>query len=1100
MEARSRGYYRYPVVDGGRVVFVSEDDLWEVPLEGGRARRLTSGRGRVRHPRISPDGSTIAFTGTEEGATEVFVMAADGGPAEQLTFNGTSLAVVGWSREGDEILFRSTFREPFSRPPVLYSIPRTGGEVRKLDIGKAHAIDFQAGGDGVVIGRHTDDLARWKRYRGGTAGALWVDPEGDGDWQPLLGGEQAGQVCPIWIDDRVYFISDHDGYGNVYSARPDGSELRRHTDHTGCYARFLESDGSQLVYACGGDLYRLASGADRSERIEIEYRSPKTHLNRKFVDASTYLEDYTLHPKGHSLAITARGKLFNFGNWEGAVRQNGVDHGVRYRLPRYLDDERLLAISDESGEERFEIHATDGSEEGEPVEIEGVDLGRPLDVAVSPEGDAVAFTTHRYEVVHLDLETGDANRLDRSDDMPISGIDWSPDGRWLAYNLPLSRRTAQIKIADVESGETHEVTEGRYRDEQPVFDPNGRYLYFLSARKFTPVYDQVFFELSFPRTMKPCAVTLSEDEDSPFFEEPRPLEGTGAGPALGRGVDDEETDEAAGGEEADGDDEDDENGEDDERVEIDFDAIGSRVETFPVEVADYSGLTATENRVFWISHPIEGSLELDFDAAEAKGTLEYFSLKKQQEETFAKKVDSVGIGPDMKTMVLKSRGRLRVVDATGRGPANSNKGGERPSRESGWIELGRVPVSVEPREEWRQMLHEAWRLMRDNFWDEEMVGVDWETVWERYSPLLDRVATRAEFSDVVWTMQGELGTSHAYEMGGDYEHPPQYRPGFLGVDCHWDEDRGGYVIDHVVRGEAWEEGASSPFDRPGVGVEEGDAIVAVNGRDLDGGSSLQEALVHRAGEPVDVTVADPDGETDTHTVELLRSEFSARYREWVRKNREKVHEATDGEIGYVHIPDMGPNGFSEFHRAFVSEQERTGLIVDVRNNGGGHVSQLILEKLARERLAYDVTRWNAEPLPYPSGAMLGPMVALTNEYAGSDGDIFSHAFKLMDLGPLMGKRTWGGVVGIWPRHKLVDGSIVTQPEFASWFQDVGFELENHGTEPDVVVEDPPESQTGEDDEQLEAAIREARERLEDEQPRVPDFGPRPDLSPPESLD
>ncbi|MFB6371828.1 MAG: S41 family peptidase, partial [Bradymonadaceae bacterium] len=933
---------------------------------------------------------------------------------------------------------------------------------------------------------------------GGTAGAMWVDADGESDWRRLLGDEDAGQVCPVWIDDRIYFISDHEGYGNVYSCGPDGGDLERHTDHTGFYARFLESDGSTLVYSCGGDLYRLDPGTDGAEVIEVDYPSPKTQLNRKFVDASRYLDDYTLHPEGHSLAITSRGKLFNFGHWEGAVRQNGVEQGVRYQMPRYLDDERILALSDESGQQRFEIHPTDGSEAGEPVEVEGHDSGRPLDVAVSPEGDAVALTNHRYEVVHLDLDSGEATQLDRSEEMPIAGLDWSPDGRWVAYSLPLSRRTAQIKVADVQSGESFEVTSGQYRDQQPVFDPQGRYLYFLSARKFTPVYDQVFFELSFPRTMKPCVVTLTDEEDSPFFEEPRPLQGTGGGPSRG---DDSEDEQEDGGDEEENGDSDDDDESSEEGVDIDLAGIGSRVETFPVDVAEYSGLAATEKRVFWITHPVEGSLDLSFEEDQgSKGTLKYFSLKNQDEETFARKIDAAEIGPDDKTMVMKSRGRLRIVNAAGRGPAQNGKSGERPSRESGWIDLGRVPVSVQPRQEWGQMLHEAWRLMRDNFWDEEMVGVDWEAVWERYSPLLDRVATRSEFSDLVWTMQGELGTSHAYEMGGDYEHPPQYRPGFLGIDCHWDEEADGYLIDHIVQGATWEEGASSPLDRPGVDVQEGDAIVAINGRELDGGSSLQESLVHRAGDDVEITVAKSDGETETYTVELLRSEFSVRYREWVDRNRRRVHEATDGEIGYVHIPDMGPRGFSEFHRAFVSEQDRTGLIVDVRYNGGGHVSQLILEKLARQTLGYDVTRWGSEPLPYPKGAMLGPTVALTNEYAGSDGDIFSHVFKLMDLGPLLGKRTWGGVVGIWPRHKLVDGSMVTQPEFASWFSDVGYGLENHGTEPDQVIEDPPESQVGESDEQLEEAIREAKERLEEEQPSVPDFGPKPDMSPPEKLE
>jgi len=1136
------GYYRYPAVEGDRVVFLSEDDFWEVSLEGGRAQRLTSSPGRIWDPRFSTDGSRLAYTGTEEGATEVFVMDADGGPSEQLTYNGESVRVLGWTPEGDRILFRSSFREPFRGAPKLYSVPADGGEVRREELGTVHGISFETDGPGRVLGRHKHDLARWKRYRGGRAGTLWIDPEAEGDWSQLMPDETAGLVRPMWVDGRIYFISDMEGYGNLYSCTPEGDDLERHTDHTKFYARFAETDGETVVYSRGGDLHRIDVGSGESKPIEVEYPSPRTPLNRKFVDASEYLESYRLHPAGHSLAVTTRGKLFNFGNWEGAVRQNGTRQGVRYRMPRYLDEERLLAVSDEGGEPSLEIFPAEGGTEGEAVELDETDWGRPVSLEVSPEEDAVAFANNRHELFHVDIETGAVTQLDRSDEKPISGVEWSPDGRWVAYACPTGPRTSAIRIAEPETGEVHDVTTGKFRDVGPVFDPEGRYLYFRSCREFNPVYDQVFFELSFPRTMKPCVVTLTADEPSPFFEEPRPLQGTSGAPSDGDGGEDadEETDgddegadgpdetvdadadeadagdsdervpegDADGEEDPDG--EDDDEGDEDEPVEIDFEGIQSRIEAFPVREAEYRGMDATEDRVFWTVHRIEGSLGSHWsDDDERGGTLEYFSLDKQEKKTFAEKVESFGIGPDGATMALESRGRLRVVDATGRGPSNSSDGSSRTSRETGWIDSSRISVAVQPRREWEQMLHEAWRLMRDHYWREDMGGVDWEAVWERYSELLDRVATRSEFSDLIWIMQGELGTSHAYEMGGDYEYPPQYRPGYLGVDAFWDGDvsyerggeewSGGYRIDHIVDGASWEDGATSPLRRPGLDIEEGDVIVAVNGERLDGREPLQKSLVHQSGQEVEVGIADGEGEVEHVTVELLDSEREARYREWVQTNRERVHEASDGELGYIHIPDMGPKGYSEFHRAFASEQNRTGLVVDVRYNGGGHVSQLILERLARETIGYDRDRWR-NPSPYPSGSMPGPMVALTNEYAGSDGDIFSHCFKLMELGPVLGKRTWGGVVGIWPRHRLVDGSVTTQPEFASWFEDVGYDLENYGTEPDEVVDNPPGSTVGDRDPQLDAAIDRALQMLEEDPPGRPDLEPDEDLAPPEELD
>jgi tricorn protease len=1115
------GYYRYPTVHDDAVVFVSEDDLWEVPLEGGRVRRLTSVKGEASHPSFSPDGSKIAFTATEEGTPEVFVMKADGSPPEQLTFNGTQSSVVGWMPDGERIVFRSNYREVFPKRTVLYTVPAEGGEVERLPLGQAQWISHESDGEGRVLGRHTDDLARWKRYRGGRAGTIWLDPEGDGDWEQLFDDQDAGLVRPLWVGDRIYLTTDAEGYGNLYSCRPDGSDLERHTDYTGFYTRFARTDGSTIVYTRGGDLHRFDVDAAESHPIDVDYGSSRTQLSRKFVDAQRYLDDYALHPAGHSMAVTTRGKLFNFGLWEGAVRQNGRERGVRYRLPRYLDDERLLTISDEPGDrECFEIHPTSGEEAPERLELDGdgdvfEEVGRPIELELSPNGEEAVFSNHRQELIHLNLETEEVSVLDHSPHRRISGLDWSPDGEYVAYGYYNSWSTSEIRLVEVENGETRAVTTGEYRDVAPVFDPQGRYLYFLSCRMFNPVYDQVFFELSFPHTMKPCVVTLREDEPSPFFEEPRPLEGTGGGPKEGAEVDEEdeaEDVEADGEADADnGESEDDEEEDEPEPLDIDFEGIERRIETFPVEEAEYVGLEATENHVFWTVHSVEGSLGSDWsDTDDDHGTLQRFSLDGGDASPFAHNVSSFRLGPDGRTMIYESGGRLRVVNATARkGPAQRQDGGQEPSRETGWIDLGRIRVSVDPRREWEQMLREAWRLMRDHFWRENMSGVEWEHIWDRYSERLERVSTRHEFSDLIWTMHGELGTSHAYEMGGDYPDKPRYHPGFLGADVTWDEEvewewngdegSGGYRLEHVVRGETWEQGASSPLDRPGLDVEEGDVVVAVNGRELDGGASLQKSLVHRAGEAVEVSIADAEGEVETHTVELLRSEFSARYREWVRQNRERVHEASDGELGYVHIPDMGPRGFSEFHRSFLAERDRTGLVVDVRYNGGGHVSQLILEKLAREQIGYDLQRWG-QPKPYPSGAMRGPLVGLTNEYAGSDGDIFSHAFKLMGLGPLMGKRTWGGIIGIWPRHQLVDGSIVTQPEFASWFEDVGFGLENYGTEPDIVVDDPPGTMEGDADPQLDAAIDKALELLEIQQPEQPDFGPYPDRSPPETLD
>jgi tricorn protease len=478
-----------------------------------------------------------------------------------------------------------------------------------------------------------------------------------------------------------------------------------------------------------------------------------------------------------------------------------------------------------------------------------------------------------------------------------------------------------------------------------------------------------------------------------------------------------------------------------------------------------------------------------------------YNFEDQKEEALYTDVSSFKLSADGRTISYRSGNSLRVVKASDKA-SNENHS---LTRKGGWIDLYRAKVSVLPPAEWRQMYREAWRLQRDQFWTEDMSQVDWVSIYDRYLPLLDRVACRSEFSDMMWEMQGELGTSHAYEFGGDYRPEPRYGQGYLGADFEYYPEADAWQITTIHQGDAWEAQEDSPLHRPGVNIQAGDLLMAINGKRLSRRLSPGMALVNLASEEVSLTVA-PREKTDatgsdtgsprTVIVHTLYSEDPLRYREWVNSNRRLVHEASQGRIGYVHIPDMGAAGFAEFHRGFLPEVKREGLIVDVRFNRGGHVSSLILEKLARRRVAYVAARWMQVPQPYPEYAIAGPMVALTNEYAGSDGDIFSHAFKLMKLGPLVGVRTWGGVVGINPTRFLVDGTAITQPEYAFWFSDVGWQVENYGTDPDIVVDILPQDYAQGRDPQLERAIAEAMHLLEINPPSLPDFSQKPSKAAP----
>lgn len=1068
------GYYRHPTIWGDTVAFVSEDDLWTVGTEGGLARRLTANPGSITFPAFSPDGSLIAFTSRDEGHPEAYVMEAAGGPAERLTFMGAFTYVVGWAPDGNSVIVTTDWRQPFSVDLRLWAVPVDGGPPTQIVPGPARTITFAPEGEGRAISRGAADPARWKRYRGGTAGTIWVDRAGDGKFRHLVRME-SNLAVPMWVGSRIFFISDHEGVGNLYSVTSTGRSLRRHTDLDDFYARFPSSDGRQIAFHAGADLWVHDVVTDESRRLDVRTSGSRPHRNRRYVKADKHFEAYHLHPEGHSVAITARGGAFSMPLWEGAPLRHGEVSSSRYRLTRWLPDgKRLVAVTDETGHESLVIWNADGR--GRPKKV-ATEFGRAVSMLPAPAGeDRVAITNHRYEVVVVDLANAKTTAVERSRFERIQGAAWSPDGRWLAYGLFDGEIRASIRLHDTKTGKTVPVTDGEFLDRFPSFDPEGRYLYFISARTFDPVEDTFYFDRGFPRGMKPYLVTLQADATSPFDpsgREPRP-------PGPSGGDDSQKDDEA------------------DTELKIDIAGIGNRVVEFPVPEGRYRSIAGAKGRVLFSSFPIGGMMGESFPATPnlPQGKLEAYDFSQEKVEPVAEGISSFSVTADGQTAAIRSANKLRIVPSSFKEGNGEKK--DDPGRESGWLDLDRLRVEVKPEDEWRQMVREAWRLQREQFWTEDMAGVDWDGVYERYAPLVERVGTRAELSDFFWEMQAELGTSHAYETLGDYRPEPAWHQGFLGADVDWDGDARAWVVVHIPAGDAWKHDVSSPLTRPGVGVVEGDHIVAVDGVPANRTRGPDSLLVDRAGTTVNLTVR-RGRRRRTVPVTTLKSEELLRYRSWVERNRSLVLERTEGSVGYLHIPDMGSRGYAEFHRYFRTEVERPGLIVDVRNNRGGNVSQLLLEKLRRHRIGYNVSRWS-EPASYPEAAPMGPMVAITDEYSGSDGDIFSHSFKLFGLGPLIGKRTWGGVVGISPRHRLVDGTVTTQPEFAFWFEDVGWKVENYGTEPDIEVDNRPQDYAQGFDAQLERGLSEITKLLKRMKPEVPPFEPPPRRAPISLLD
>lgn len=1084
----SSGYYRFPAIHQDAIVFVSEDDLWTVSATGGVARRLTANLGTTSRPFFSPDGKTVAFTGRDEGPAEVYVMPAEGGSVRRVTYLGVSSMSAGWTPDGSSILFITDSGQARDRTFVVKAVSIDGGLPRDWNVGPAMSLSIGSG-NRTVIGRNAEDPARWKRYKGGTSGDLWIDKKGDGEFNRLI--ELKGNMArPLWIGERIYFLSDHEGIGNLYSCTPEGGDLKPHTFHKDYYVRFPSTDGKRIVYSCGADLYVFDPESEETRKVEVKYLSPKVQATRKFIEGGKYLEGASLHPKGHSLAVNVRGKSFAFSAFEGAVSQLGTETAsARYRLTSWLSDgKRTISVTDAPGEDTLVIDNL--FDKSEPILLSGLDIGRVKEMAVSPKNDQLVLANHRHQLLFVDLAQKSVFEIEANPFQNIEGFDWSPDGEWVAFGSPLSPLTTALKLWNRTSGTTAQITNPVLHDYAPSFDPEGKYLYFLGKRELHAAYDNLHFELGFPKGVRPYAITLQAKLTNPFVASAKSLE-------EDKKEKDEEAKEEKDSKEIEDKGEVKEEGGSDKKegekelkpIVIDLEGIANRVVAMPVPDGVYWQVEGIKGKVLFLTH-LTDHIASEESESGPKTKLEAYDLKENKTETIASGISSFQLSLDKKTMLLRTGKKLRVVAA---GSKVEDKGGDSSGKKSGHVDLGRVKFSLDPRTEWKQMARETWRLQRDYFWTPDMSQIDWVAVWSRYEPLLDRVNTRGEYSDLMWEMQGELGTSHAYEMGGDYRHEPAYPLGMLGADFSFDEITGRYIIAKVVQGAPGEAKASSPLNDPGVNVRAGDALLAINGRKLSLQTVPQELLLNLAGEEVTLTVQTGDEPPREATVRTLKSEFPLRYREWVEGNRSLIHERTGGRVGYVHIPDMGAGGFAEFHRLFLVESGREGLIVDVRYNRGGHVSQLLLEKLARKCVGYDISRWG-QPETYPSHAIVGPIVALTNQNSGSDGDIFSHTFKLMKLGTLIGKRTWGGVIGISPRNSLSDGGMTTQPEFSFWFEDVGWGVENYGTDPDIDVDITPQNYVRGEDPQMEKAVKTVLAQLQENPPKKPDFTMRPNLS------
>ncbi len=1080
-------YLRFPALSDRHIAFVAEDDLWVAPAEGGDARRLTSGFGRVEHPAFSPDGSLIAFQSNAEGPVEVFVCPVTGGVPQRVTYEADASTVIGF-RSDDTIVYGSGRGGALRSDRHLYTIRIDGTGCTRIPVGRAMHISFDetTDGDRVVLGLNATDSARWKRYRGGTAGDVWIGSLREQQFSRLIEVD-GNPVLPTFCGDRVYVIDDSDGYGNLWSCTSDGNDLTQHTRHRDFYARHLKRHGATLVYQHGGRIRRYDTRSGQDSLVELNAAPSGTQLQRKFVDPHTQLQHLALSPDGKHLAAVVRGKCVTAAAWGGAVRRVGEASGVRYREAVWITGgEEIAVMSDAGGEEGIELHDVATGECRRRFVLPGSKRLKAL--YACPARRAVAATDVSGKLFYADVDNPDAaSVLADPRTGPIHDVAFSPDGAWLAYVEPISWLVegGRAHLLEIATGRSIRLNDDDVPTHSPAFDPKGRFLFVVSERTFNPAIDSSSFATACVQSSRIYAYVLASDQISPFDDRWREVLESEEKDKSDESDKDHGRGKSASGSETGGDAD-----AEVEPIRVDLEGLESRMAVCPhVHPGDYGDLHVDDDKLVFRSWPILGLLDHERDEDDLdhdlKPSLECYELRTGKLSTLIDAVKAIDVRAG-RTLALAEE-ELYLLETGEEPPKEPPHPGH--SRQSGTIDLDRLRVDVVPGDEWRQMFEEAWRLQRTHFWAENMAEVDWDDIRERYLPLVSRVTTRAELSDVIWEMQGELGTSHAYEWGGDYPARKAYPVGLLGVETTWDGT--GYRIDRFLEGDPWDPDVSSPLGAPGVRAEVGDRIVGVAGHAVSERDDPRRLLVHAAATDVEI-VLEPAGGGERRRVDVrtLASEKRLRYRDWVRRTRRAVAEASDGRLGYVHVPNMSGLGLSEFLRSFRTESRRDGLIVDARSNGGGFVSQLIIERLRRRVIGWERPRYG-RPETYPADTVRGPIVALCDQFAGSDGDIFSHAFKAYEIGTLVGKRTWGGVIGINVDFLLADGTTVTQPEFSCYFDGPGWNIENYGVDPDVEVDMDPASSAAGKDPQLERAIAIAMEQLETRSVGEPEWPPVP---------
>ncbi len=1062
---------RHPHVSERQIAFVYAGDIWVVHRSGGTAHRLSSPPGEELFPRFSPDGTRIAFSGRYDGNLDVFVVPSTGGEPFRVTHHPGVDRLIGWTPDGQRLLFASNRESGISAVTQFYLVSPEGGLPERLPVpyGAFGAISD----DGRTLAYTTKNVeARtWKRYRGGLAPDIWLFDLETFESSNLTDHE-ANDYQPMWFGDTIYFLSDRGPAqrSNLWAVRKDGSQLRQVTSFEDIDIAYPSIGPSAIVFEAGGELHLMDLPSEEFRTVSVNVVTDRSTLRPRTERVGNRIESANISPTGQRALFEARGDLFSVPAEHGFVGALTRSSGSAERFPAWSPDGARIAYwSDESGEYELTVIAAAGS--GQPERLSTLGPGYRYRLFWSPDSRKIAFIDHAQTIQLFDVESRERTIVDRGlwklhGALRQFELSWSPDSRWIAYSRGLETLNSAVFLFDMQSGRSHQVTSGYYSDSGPVFDPDGKYLYYRSNRSLSPIYSDLDATWIYPNTTRIVAASLQRNTPSPLAprnDEEKAQIGDSDEDRKQPDEDELESGEPAESADSPGEEERSENGK--PPLQIDLEGFESRGVVLPMESGNYGSLRAVSGKLVFHRLPRSGSTQND-------GALSLYDLKDRKETEIAAGINQFEVSADGKKLLVRSGNRWAVLNVA------PNQKIEKT------LPVDDMEATIDPRGEWSQIFQEVWRAYRDFFYDSKLHGLDWHAVGNQYRQLLEDAVTRWDVNFVIGELIGEVNASHTYVGGGDLETAAARRVGLLGVD--WEVSQGAYRIARIVPTPEWELEARSPLREPGVDVREGEYVLAVNGIPLDVTTDPYAPFQGLAEKTVSLTVNSVPGLEGSREVlvQTLGSEARIRHLDWIERNRRRVEELSGGRIGYVYVPNTGISGQTELVRQFASQSRKEGLIVDERFNAGGQLPDRFIEQMQR-RLVTLIYFRHGEVALHPAMTHYGPKAMLINGWAGSGGDAFPLFFKELQVGPLVGERTWGGLIGPAVGHSTIDGGFFTAPPGRIYTPSGEWFAEGRGVEPDIPVVDNPTDMARGGDPQLERAVQEVIRLLEENPVRIP---------------